>query len=410
MSLPPPLIDHICSRLPAITNAWMRALWKSPEISTADNIPAPQLIDHVPKLFDDLADYLRGDGSPQAEQTARIHGRYRWEQHFRLDEVLREMLVLRGIIIAEIEHYISEHEPSAVAVSLEARHRVVAFFDDVLLYSASQFSEQQQARIEEDKRLIATQQRSAHTELQKLDAARLQQTELQAIDAARLRLLRTIAHELRNMLNAAALTTENLMAEDDPTWRTELQAMLTRSHRQMTALVNQLLDMAPLLARREALRLAPLDMRAFAAQQCKLFERMAASKHLKFRGAAHEALSEVITDELKLQRIVTNLVQNALKYTSPGGSIELRFEPVDAERWRLSVSDTGCGIPQEHRAKIFEEFYRVPGTEQQEGTGLGLSIVRQLVNLMDGEISLESEVGVGSTFCLTLPRDPGKLA
>lgn len=395
MSLPRPLIDYICSRLPAITNAWLRALWKSPEFSTPDNIPSPQLIDHVPKLFDDLADYLRGDGAPQAEQSARIHGRYRWRQHFRLDEVLREMLVLRGIIITEIEHYIAEHEPSAVAVSLEARHRVVAFFDDVLLYSASQFSEQQQARIEEDKRLIATQQQSA-------------QTEFQAIDAARLRLLRTIAHELRNMLNAAVLTIENLIAEDDPSWRTELQEMLRRSHRQMTALVNQLLDVAPLLARREALRLAPLDMRAFAAQQCKLFEQMAASKRLKFRGAAHEALSEVTTDELKLQRIVTNLVQNAIKYTPPGGSVELRFEPIDAERWRLSVSDTGRGISQEHRAKIFEEFYRVPGTEQQEGSGLGLSIVRQLVSLMGGEISLESEVGVGSTFCLTLPRDPGK--
>jgi signal transduction histidine kinase len=306
------------------------------------------------------------------------------------------MLVLRGIIIAEIEHYIAEHEPSAVAVSLEARHRVATFFDEVLLYSASQFSEQQQARIEEDKRLIATQQQSA-------------QTEWEAIDAARLRLLPTIAHELRNMLNAAVLTTENLIVEEDPTWRTELQEMLRRSHRQMTALVNQLLEMAPLLARREALRLAPLDMRAFAAQQCKLFEHMAASKHLKFRGAAPEALSEVITDELKLQRIVTNLVQNAIKYTPPGGSVELRFEPVDAERWRLSVSDTGRGIPQEHRVKIFEEFHRAPGTEQQEGTGLGLSIVRQLVGLMRGEINLESEVGVGSTFCLTLPRDPSKV-
>jgi signal transduction histidine kinase len=397
MSLPSSLIDHICSRLPAITNAWLRALWRSPEFSTPENIPAPQLIDHVPKIFDDLADYLRGDGAPQAEQSARTHGRYRWEQHFRLEEVLREMLVLRGIIIAEIEHYMAEHEPSAVAVSLEARRRVAAFFDDVLLYSASQFSEQQQARIEEDRRLIARQHQFTPTELQ-------------ALDAARLRLLRTIAHELRNMLNAAVLTIENLIVEDDPTWRTELQEMLKRSHRQMTTLVNQLLEMAPLLAGREALRLAPLNVQAFAAQQCTLFERMAASKRLKFRGTADEELSEVITDELKLQRIITNLVQNALKFTPAGGSVELRFEPVNAERWSLSVSDTGPGIPEEHCSKIFEEFHRVPGTEQLEGSGLGLSIVRQLVGLMHGEISLVSEVGVGSTFCITLPRDPDKAA
>lgn len=395
--LPDPLIDHICSRRAAITNAWLQALWKSPEFSTPGNIPAPQLIDHLPNLFDDLVDYLRGESVPQAEDHARVHGRYRWEQHFQLDEVLREMLVIRGIIIAEIEHYLTEDEPSAVAVSLEARRRVTRFFDDALLHSASQFSEQQQARIEEDRGLIATQQHSPHIQMQ-------------ALDAARLRLLRTISHELRNMLNASVLTTENLFAEDDPTWRMELQEMLRRSHRQMTALVNQLLEMAPLLARREALRLAPLDMRAFAAEQCRLFEHMAASKHLKFRCAAPEALPEVITDQLKLQRIVTNLVQNALKYTPPGGSVELRLEPLDAERWRLSVSDTGRGIPEEYRAKIFEEFYRAPGSEQQEGTGLGLSIVRQIVGLMHGEISLESEVGRGSTFCVTLPRDPDKVA
>lgn len=158
------------------------------------------------------------------------------------------------------------------------------------------------------------------------------------------------------------------------------------------------------------MQLAPLDVHAFAAEQRKLFDRVARARRLKFRCGAGAALPKIITDESKLQRIVTNLVENALKYTPPGGSVELRFKARDAKRWTLSVSDTGLGIPEDHRAKIFEEFHRVPGAEQQEGNGLGLSIVRQLVSLFHGEIGLESKMGRGSTFRLTLPRDPDKVA
>lgn len=233
MSLPAPLVDNICSHRGAITKAWLRALWNSPEFSTPENISAPQLIKHLPNLFDDFADYLRDDTAPQAEHDARVHGRYRWEQHFRIDEVLRELLVIRNIIIAEIDHYIREDECS----SLQAHRRVIRFFDDALLYSVSQFSEQQRAQTDGDKRLVAAEHQSI-------------QAAMQALDASRLRLLRTITHELRNMLNAATLAAETLSAEEDPAWRMELHEMLRRSHGQMITLLNQLLEMAPLLAGR----------------------------------------------------------------------------------------------------------------------------------------------------------------
>ena len=398
MNLPTPLIEHILRRRDAITQTWLAALWKSSEFTVAKDIPPPELIDHIPDLFDELAEYLQTAEAPQAEHKARVHGQYRWQQQFRLDEVLRELLLIRDIIIAEIERYLVEYEPSAANVLLEARRRVGRFFDDVLLYSASQFAEQQQAQIEEDKRVTVSQSQGISSELQ-------------ALGSTRLRLLRTIAHDLGNMLSAAMLASKSLFAKQDPGSRMDLQEVVSRSHRQMAALVNQLLEMAPLLAHRESLRLAPLDMQAFAAEQRRLFEHMATYRQLTFQCELGKGLGDVISDEAKLQRIVTNLVQNALKYTPPGGSIELRFEALDPQRWRLSVKDTGRGIPEEHRTKVFEEFYRVPGAQQQgEGTGLGLSIVRQLVSLLKGEISLESAVGRGSTFSITLPRDPRERA
>jgi signal transduction histidine kinase len=111
----------------------------------------------------------------------------------------------------------------------------------------------------------------------------------------------------------------------------------------------------------------------------------------------------VVTDATKLQRIITNLVQNAIKYTPQGGTVTLKFLEAAADKWAIRVSDNGPGIPAEHRSKIFEEFHRIPGTERQEGTGLGLSIVRQLVSVLGGVIAVASEVGRGSTFEVTLP-------
>jgi signal transduction histidine kinase len=106
----------------------------------------------------------------------------------------------------------------------------------------------------------------------------------------------------------------------------------------------------------------------------------------------------------KLQHIITNLVQNAIKYTD-AGSVDLEISRLSPATWQICVRDTGRGIPAEHHAKIFEEFHRVPGTEGQQGTGLGLSIVKQLVTLLGGEIRVESQVGQGTTFCVILPSE-----
>ncbi len=388
--LPLPLIEHLCSERDVVIKKWLRAVGTSSEFDTPNRISTPQLLDHVPNLLDDLADFLRKDEQREAEHHARIHGQRRWEQQFRLDELLRELLVLRDVVIDEVEHF-----AAGTDVARAAGLRVVRFFDNAMLFSAIQFAERQQAQVDEDERLLAAHHQSTHTELK-------------AVDAARLRLLRVIAHELRNLLNAATLTAGNLFGESDPEWLAELQRMLRNTHSQMTALVNQLLDVAPLLAGRDPLRLADLDLRAFVADQGKLFSRMAESKRLEFRCSLPENLPNVVTDEAKLQRVVTNLVQNALKYTPSGGSVSFGIESVEPDRWRLMVTDTGPGIPTEHRTKIFEEFHRVPGSEREEGTGLGLSIVHQLVSILHGEIDVDSEVGRGSTFVVTLPCNPNE--
>ena len=113
----------------------------------------------------------------------------------------------------------------------------------------------------------------------------------------------------------------------------------------------------------------------------------------------------VVADEQALERILDNLVDNAVKYTQPGGRVRVRCL-VNGERVCIEVEDNGPGIPDRDLGRIFERFYRVDKARSREvgGTGLGLSIVKHLVQAMKGSVKATSEVGAGATFVVWLPR------
>lgn len=117
------------------------------------------------------------------------------------------------------------------------------------------------------------------------------------------------------------------------------------------------------------------------------------------------------TNEYLLRQLLTNLLDNAIKYTPKGGRIGLKIEPVN-KSVRFEILDTGIGIPQEHIPRIFERFYRVDPARSREmgGTGLGLSIVKHIVHLHHGSIKVESTVNVGSKFIITIPLQQPKYA
>jgi len=112
----------------------------------------------------------------------------------------------------------------------------------------------------------------------------------------------------------------------------------------------------------------------------------------------------VRADAKALEQVLLNLLDNAIKYTPEGGSVELFGERV-GDQAHLSVRDTGLGIDSRHLPRLFERFYRVDRGRSREagGTGLGLSIVRHLVSAMDGDVRVASQLGVGSTFTVVLP-------
>ena len=221
--------------------------------------------------------------------------------------------------------------------------------------------------------------------------------ELWARDSRRLRMLRTVAHEVRNHVNVIGLVAVDLNQSREDV------AVIASSVRDINILMDQLLEFANLVfAGEQKLTTEWLNLSDLYREVAVVLRKMADAKGLNFSGAVDEGLT-VAGDRLKVRQIALNLGTNAVKYT-PSGAISLRFARHDAECWMLEVCDTGPGIPRKSRESIFEEFQRLPETSAgQPGAGLGLAIVQHLVELLKARIELESEVGLGTCFRVILP-------
>ena len=218
-------------------------------------------------------------------------------------------------------------------------------------------------------------------------------------------LISEFIHELRTPLgsiNTAAhlLKRPELSEEQRATF---LQAIQDESRR-LSELATSFLDLARLESGRvqfRTQRFAPYTL----LQECASVMRLPASeKKQNLTLEAPEDLPEIQADRAKLKQVLINLLSNAVKYTPAGGKITLSAT-ADAEELRICVRDTGRGIPPDALQNLFQKFYRVPGSERMaQGTGLGLSIARKIVEGHGGRISVESEVGKGTTFTVHLPR------
>ncbi len=235
----------------------------------------------------------------------------------------------------------------------------------------------------------------------------------QALEASRLKseLLAKVSHELRTPLSAILGFAEMLEVDgygflsDKQRWMT---TEIIDSTHYLSHLVNELLDQAQLEAGRLKLNIQPFALADLVDDTLAKMNVLARAKGLNLTGdIAAGVPTTLYGDAARLQQILVNLVSNAIKFT-PAGAVRIRLYCPDADHWAVQVSDTGSGIPVEAQAYIFEPFRQVDGsmTRAHTGTGLGLSIVKQLTTLMGGEITLESEVGRGSIFTVSLPLQP----
>ena len=217
--------------------------------------------------------------------------------------------------------------------------------------------------------------------------------------------LATISHELRTPLNSIlgfseVLLSSNQLSEKQQRWVRNIQT----SGERLLALINDILDLARIEAGKMQVRLEDFSIPDVCEGLLNMFRPLAEKKNIDLRGQIAPDIPILRQDVGKLQQILQNLLSNAIKFTPEGGRVLLKAE-ADPFHIVLTVTDTGVGIAPEEQERVFEKFRQAgnPLTREHAGTGLGLSIVRELAKLLGGDVTLQSELGRGSTFTVRLP-------
>ncbi len=229
-------------------------------------------------------------------------------------------------------------------------------------------------------------------------------TDLRRADQIRRDFVANVSHELRTPLTAIKGYAEALI--DEPEDAEESQRFLEIIHRhatRMERLVKDLLRLARLDAGQESAELSRCDVEALIRSLVSDFEPAATEKKQHLQVAVTREARTLVVDPAKLHDILRNLVENAVNYTPDGGTITVAADIHDG-LYRLTVSDTGPGIPSEDVSRVFERFYRVDKSRARPGgTGLGLAIVRNLVHVLGGDVKAANAESGGAVFSVTLP-------
>ena len=222
------------------------------------------------------------------------------------------------------------------------------------------------------------------------------------LSRAREDVLGVVAHDLRNPLNLVSMTTQLLMEPDlAPDRRKSTFAINARAVQRMNRLIGDLLDVVRLEAGHLSLNVGPCDVPRVLTETMESFQQRAAEQGISLVLSPEPPNVVVQADEERVLQLIDNLVGNALKFTPSGGQVSIGAL-IDDNELRVSVADTGPGIPEEQRARLFDRFWQARGTDRR-GLGLGLPIAKGIAEAHGGRLWVESTLGSGSTFYFAMP-------
>jgi hypothetical protein len=386
----------LVGKIDTIAKNWVEAVRVDRQISSADDLPHSAIQNHVPDVLMAMATVL--SHSEESDIQAIVHnslehGVLRAAQGFAPTEIAREYRLLRQVIFSTLE---ADLLKGTVREVMRAYSVIDATIDEAIAQCFKSYV---------DERLRELQQLQSQAELTNQELTRLLKANQDNLSQ--------LAHELKNPLNSIIGYSELVLRSSRKNPEVEDTAphvghieRVVRNGRQLLRLINDALEISRYEAGKMQLNPVPIEVESLISDVFEMLLPLASTKELKLVVDCDRAPEKVITDPLRLQQIVTNLLSNAIRYTE-SGTVQLTCQNLSDNQWSIAVSDTGVGIAPEDQSHIFDPFFRADniGTYVPDSTGLGLAIVSQLVKLMQGKIELVSQVGIGSTFTVILPLE-----
>jgi hypothetical protein len=371
----------------------MNAVFGDTDLVEADKLTYQQLADHLPEILEGLCAALDVEDLERVEtaieREARKHGKVRWRQGYRIEELVRELDLFDQVLAEALEEFASLDSTFTRRHESRARRLIAETFSMVTLTSIKEVVSERDSKIDE---YTGRLERANHELM-------LKQRLVSDLYESRMQITRSVVHDLRNFLNTFSIALQ-LIARAPAKAETAL-TLANRQATDMKQLVDQMVEYSVVLGDGAPLALEQVELRELYDELVTSSRPSVEAKGLRLRAAFDPALTAVTSNRLKLKQIAVNLLSNATKYTK-SGEIELNFTMADTEHWLIRVSDTGVGIAPSDAQRVFDEFERAAG-EDIPGTGLGLAIVKELCRVLDGHIDFVSHEGVGTTFEIRFP-------
>ncbi|HLO86152.1 MAG TPA: sensor histidine kinase [Nostocaceae cyanobacterium] len=374
-----------------ILERWIAAIRKDQRIESTDGLSHTAIQNHIPDVLKAMTTVLsqtQDDDIKSVVIASWEHGKIRALQGFNPVEITREYHQLRMVIFETITTDLLEQKPSDLI-------RCLRLIDVVIDEAIAQcFYNYVTERLKELQQLHST--LTKHNE------------ELTYLIQTNHEHLSKLAHDLKRPLTSIIGYSDLLLRQQKQKNANhnniEHIERVLRNGQHLLKLINNLLEISRYDTGNVKLELAPTDVCELINNTCEILHYQAAEKNLLVVTECSHAPDQLITDHLKLQQILTNLLSNAIRYTE-SGAISVLCQVLDNEQWEIAVTDTGIGITTEDQQHIFEPFYRPTNQKYRlpDSTGLSLAIVSRLVKLLQGEIKVNSQLGLGSTFSVILP-------
>ena len=232
-------------------------------------------------------------------------------------------------------------------------------------------------------------------------------TRTERLELVRQEFLSNVSHELRTPLTSIMAFVETLEtgASEDPESCQRFLSIIRKNASRMHTLLDDIVDLTAIETGNVQLRAAPVDLHELVSDVCASLANKAEAQNVTLQNKVAPGTT-VYADARRLDQMLTNLIDNGLKFSRENGTVSISHGT--GARDKIIVADNGDGIPAQHLERLFERFYRVDRARSRDigGTGLGLAIVKHLALLHGGEVTVESELGKGSTFTINLPKSP----